>query len=66
MMTLQQAEIAFREIMSMKEDGELVNEQLISLLLNLDVEKIVTFNAEQFQRKETLQKLIEEELIKTE
>lgn len=66
MMTLQQAEIAFREIMSMKEDGELVNEQLISLLLNLDVEKIVTFNAEQFQRKEALQKLIEEELIKTE
>lgn len=65
-MNIQQAEASFREIISMRDDNELDKEQFITLLLNINVEKIITFNAEELQRKKSLQKLIEEELIKTE
>ena len=61
-MNLNQAEITFREIISMNEDAELTKEQFVSLLLNLNIENVVTYNAEELQRKESLQKLIEEEL----
>jgi hypothetical protein len=61
-MNLNQAEISFREIISMNEDAELTKEQFVSLLLNLNIENVVTYNAEELQRKESLQKLIEEEL----
>jgi hypothetical protein len=61
-MNLNQAEISFREIISMNEDAELTKEQFVSLLSNLNIENVVTYNAEELQRKESLQKLIEEEL----
>lgn len=65
-MTLNQAEATFREIVSMYEDNEFDKEEFIRLLLNIEAEKIVTYNAEELQRKEELQKIIIEELKKTE
>lgn len=65
-MNLNQAEATFREIISMYENAELDKEQFVSLLLNINADKIVTYNAEELQRKEQLESVIAEELRKTE
>lgn len=65
-MTIKQAEATFREIVSMYEDNEFDKEEFIRLLQSIEAEKIVTYNAEELQRKEELQKIITEELKKTE
>lgn len=65
-MNIRQAETSFREIMSMYEDNEIGMEEFVFLLLNINIEKVVTYNAEEYQKKEELQKIIEEELKRTE
>jgi hypothetical protein len=58
MNNIKEIEYTFNEINRAFENNEISKEEYKNLLEGLEVEKIVTMNAEELQRKEELNKLI--------
>jgi len=58
MNNIKEIEYTFNEINRAYENNEISKEEYKNLLEGLEVEKIVTMNAEELQRKEELNKLI--------
>jgi len=58
MNNIKEIEYTFNEINRAYENNEISKEEYKNLLEGLEVEKIVTMNAEDLQRKEELNKLI--------
>jgi hypothetical protein len=57
-MNLEQLESAINEAKSIYEAGEISAEEYKNLLEGFDIEKIVTDNAEELQKKEELNKMV--------
>ena len=57
-MNLQELETAINEAKSIYEAGEISAEEYKNLLEGFDIEKIVTDNAEELQKKEELNKMV--------
>jgi hypothetical protein len=57
-MNLEQLESAINEAKSIYEAGEISAEEYKNLLEGFDIEKIVTDNAEELQKKEELNKIV--------
>ena len=57
-MNLEQLETAINEAKSIYEAGEISAEEYKNLLEGFDIEKIVTDNAEELQKKEELNKIV--------
>jgi hypothetical protein len=57
-MNIQELEIAINEAKSIYEAGEISAEEYKNLLQGFEVEKIVTLNAEELQKKEELNKIV--------
>jgi hypothetical protein len=57
-MNLEQLESAINEAKSIYEAGEISAEEYKNLLKGFDIEKIVTDNAEELQKKEELNKMV--------
>lgn len=57
-MNLQQLESAINEAKSIYEAGEISPQEYKNLLEGFEIEKIVTVNAEELQKKEELNKIV--------
>lgn len=57
-MNLQELETAINEAKSIYEAGEISPEEYKNLLEGFEIEKIVTVNAEELQKKEELNKIV--------
>lgn len=57
-MNLQQLESAINEAKSIYEAGEISPQEYKNLLEGFEIEKIVTVNAEELQKKEELNKMV--------
>jgi hypothetical protein len=57
-MNIQELEIEINEAKSIYEAGEISAEEYKNLLQGFEVEKIVTLNAEELQKKEELNKIV--------
>ena len=57
-MNLQELETAINEAKSIYEAGEISPEEYKNLLEGFEIEKIVTANAEELQKKEELNKIV--------
>ena len=57
-MTLQEIEHYYNEYTSMYQTGDMSKDEYLNLLRGLEVEKAVSMNAEEMQRKEQLNQII--------
>jgi len=57
-MNLEQLETAINEARSIYEAGEISSQEYKNLLEGFEIEKIVTVNAEELQKKEELNKIV--------